>query len=190
MEFDARSTVMAVWSGVGVLWLAAALRASRPVRIQPAASRIPHLALVLAAGVLLFSHWARQGWLDVRIVPDASAWRGTGLILTVVGTTIAVWARLVLGRNWSGRVTIKAQHRLVQNGPYRVVRHPIYSGLLLAGLGTALVFGRLAGFLAVALAVAGWWTKSRLEDRYLRAEFGEAYSAYSGRVKALIPFLL
>ena len=190
MTLAAQSAVITIWSGVGVVWLVAALVTKRVARTQSRTSRLAHVGLLLAAGVLLFSPAARWGWLSTRIAPDGPASVGTGFLFTLLGAVFAVWARLVLGGNWSGRVTIKQEHEVIQRGPYAVVRHPIYSGLLLAGLGTALVFGSVAGFLGVTLAFVGWWTKARLEERYLRATFGKAYADYCGRVKALVPFVL
>jgi len=101
-----------------------------------------------------------------------------------------VWARVHLGGNWSGIVTLKEDHELVRRGPYRWVRHPIYSGLLLAIAGSAVVRGEWRGFLALAIAFAALWRKLKLEERWLGETFGEQYAAYRRRVSALIPFVL
>jgi protein-S-isoprenylcysteine O-methyltransferase Ste14 len=90
----------------------------------------------------------------------------------------------------SGRVTIKEQHELIQNGPYAIVRHPIYSGFLLAILGTAIVHGELRGLLALPVAVVGWTLKLRLEESFMAQQFGTAYLDYKRRVKALVPFVV
>jgi protein-S-isoprenylcysteine O-methyltransferase Ste14 len=97
---------------------------------------------------------------------------------------------LHLGRNWSGAVTIKDGHELVTSGPYALVRHPIYTGLLLAFLGSAVALGDWRGALAFALAAGALWRKLRLEERWMREQFGDAYQAYSQRVAALVPFVL
>jgi protein-S-isoprenylcysteine O-methyltransferase Ste14 len=95
-----------------------------------------------------------------------------------------------LGKNWSGTVTIKEGHELIMSGPYAVVRHPIYTGLLLAFLGSALARGDWRAVLAFALAAAALWRKLRFEERWMRAQFGDAYAAYARRVSALVPFVL
>jgi protein-S-isoprenylcysteine O-methyltransferase Ste14 len=142
------------------------------------------------ACVLLFSRWARVGVLGARLLPasDGTAW--AGLCLTAAGCAFAVWARACLGANWSATVTRKQNHELVRGGPYAVVRHPIYAGLLLAVLGTALALGEVRGLAALALAFVGWFTKARTEERFLAEEFGDAYARYRREVKRLIPFVL
>jgi len=100
-----------------------------------------------------------------------------------------VWARLVLGRNWSGTVTVKQEHTLVRQGPYVIVRHPIYTGLLAAGLGTAIAYGQIRGLIAVALFLLLFILKIRIEERFMREQFGDDYRIYQEQVKALIPFV-
>jgi protein-S-isoprenylcysteine O-methyltransferase len=94
-----------------------------------------------------------------------------------------------LGGNWSASVTVKQDHRLVRRGPYTIVRHPIYTGLLLALLGTAVALGELRGLLGVVVAFAAWRAKSRMEEAFMRQEFGLEYATYQGEVKALVPFI-
>jgi protein-S-isoprenylcysteine O-methyltransferase Ste14 len=96
----------------------------------------------------------------------------------------------VLGRNWSGIVTLKENHELITQGPYNLVRHPIYTGLLVAFLGSALARGQWRGLIAVAIVFWALWRKLRLEERWMREQFGEQYVAYSKRVSALIPYVL
>ena len=108
----------------------------------------------------------------------------------VAGLLFTIWARLYLGRNWSGVVTLKKDHELVRGGPYRFVRHPIYSGLLLAIAGSAVVRGEWRGVLALIIAFVALWRKLRLEERWLGEAFGEQYAAYRAEVAALIPFVL
>jgi protein-S-isoprenylcysteine O-methyltransferase Ste14 len=112
-----------------------------------------------------------------------------GAVLFVGGIALAVWARLHLGRNWGMPMTERAEPELVTSGPYRFVRHPIYSGLLLAMLGTALV-DNLLGLIVVALLVAYFFYSGRVEERNLAAAFPKAYPEYKSRTKMLIPFLL
>jgi protein-S-isoprenylcysteine O-methyltransferase len=106
-----------------------------------------------------------------------------------MGAVLAIWARFSLGGNWSATVTIKAGHTLVRRGPYALVRHPIYSGLLLALLGTVLLFNQVRCLLALALIVLMLASKIRMEERFMAEQFGAEYVAYKQRVKALIPFV-
>ncbi len=130
------------------------------------------------------------GFLGLRFLPDSTAVEGTGLGITACGIAFAVWARFALGRNWSGEVTIKEEHELVRGGPYALVRHPIYSGILLGLLGTAGYFGEVRGLIAFALFFSGWWLKSRAEEALMIEQFGDEYRQYRREVKALIPFVL
>jgi protein-S-isoprenylcysteine O-methyltransferase Ste14 len=113
-----------------------------------------------------------------------------GPALTLAGIAFTIWARVLLGGNWSGNVTLKHGHELVVDGPYRWVRHPIYTGILVALAGTALALGEWRGVLALAIAAAALWRKLGLEEALMRGQFGDAYARYAERVPALIPFVL
>jgi protein-S-isoprenylcysteine O-methyltransferase Ste14 len=104
-----------------------------------------------------------------------------------------MWARVRLGSNWSAMVTVKQDHELILRGPYAVVRHPIYSGFLLALAGTAIAVGEIRAFIGLGVAFIGFFLKSAAEERFMREEFSEfsdEYARYSQRVKRLIPFIL
>ena len=121
-------------------------------------------------------------WLE----PDDVAWTLVGL--TVAGFAFCWWARLHLGRLWSGFATIKEGHRIVDTGPYGLVRHPIYSGLMFSAFMTAGLRGSPAAFVGAALITIGFSMTARIEERFLREQLGaEAYSAYARRVGMLIP---
>src|SRR5439155_10935097 len=96
---------------------------------------------------------------------------------------------LYIGQNWSGTVTIKVGHTLIRTGPYRWVRHPIYSGILLAMIGTALARGKPISVLAIVLFWFGFWFKSRLEEQFMRKTFGQEYDEYARSTGALVPKL-
>jgi protein-S-isoprenylcysteine O-methyltransferase Ste14 len=180
-----------LWLALGIFWLIGALTAKRSQRIQSAGSRIVQSIPVTAAFFLLFAREAWPHWLRRRFFQEGSlAMEWLGLGLTAAGIAFAMWARLSIGRNWSGLVTIKEQHELVQSGPYALVRHPIYSGFLLAILGTAIVHGELYGLAALPLAAFGWTLKLRLEESFMAQQFGTAYLDYKRRVKALVPFVV
>jgi protein-S-isoprenylcysteine O-methyltransferase Ste14 len=114
---------------------------------------------------------------------------GTGLAFTVAGLCFAVWARIHLGKYWSGRITLKENHRVIQTGPYAWVRHPIYSGLILALFGTAITLGTISAFAGFAFMLISFVRKLKIEETWLRSQFGAEYEAYQNRVKALIPRL-
>jgi protein-S-isoprenylcysteine O-methyltransferase Ste14 len=110
--------------------------------------------------------------------------------IVLAGTAFTIWARITLGPNWSAEVTFKQDHELIESGPYALVRHPIYTGLIMMALGTAINYGRAIGF-AVFFALCGaiWW-KARLEERIMSSHFPDAYPEYKLHVRAIIPFVL
>jgi protein-S-isoprenylcysteine O-methyltransferase Ste14 len=140
---------------------------------------------VRAVGVFLIAAVLRGGSLAVHNVILAAI----GALLFACGIALAVWARLHLGRDWGMPMTQRAEPELVTSGPYRFVRHPIYSGLLTAMLGTALV-NNLLGLIVVAVLVAYFYYCGIVEERNLAATFPKSYPEYRSRTKMLIPFLL
>jgi protein-S-isoprenylcysteine O-methyltransferase Ste14 len=177
------------WGITGVVWLAAALATKRSVRKQSGSSRIVHVAMMVLGFGLVFSDPLAVGPLAWRLLPAWPPIAWTGLALTVSGCAFAIWARLLLGRNWSGTVTVKEDHQLMRTGPYAIVRHPIYSGGLLALLGAALVLDELRGFAGLAVTFVGWSMKLRLEEAFMIEQFGDEYARYQREVGALIPFV-
>lgn len=161
------------------LWLAfivyvvmAAMNVKRSEVKENRSSRWVYLALVLAGAFFIFTPYPRQGSLAIRFVPVSHATGLIGLLLIVLGLAFAAWARRCLGRNWSASVTLKKAHKLVKTGPYAYFRHPMYVGLGLALLGTAVVQGQWKALLGVLLCFGGLWKKSRTEDALLLRYFG------------------
>jgi protein-S-isoprenylcysteine O-methyltransferase len=181
------SAIGYTWEAVGLVWLVGVAFTKRTVRAQSRGTRLFHLALAALGFALLSKHGMTQGWLGLRFVPDEYSIAFTGFVLTVAGCLFAIWARLTIGRNWSGRATVKADHQLVTSGPYAVARHPIYTGLLLAVAGTALAEGEWHGILALIVIVLALMIKMSQEERLMMQAFPAAYPAYRERVKALIP---
>jgi protein-S-isoprenylcysteine O-methyltransferase len=177
------------WVAAAIIWLAAAFTTKRAVRKEFGRARLLQVLLLVAAFLLYFNSSFAPGFFAERVVPLSSAAEIIGLALTLAGLLFAGWARFFLGRNWSGSITIKEDHQLMQSGPYAIVRHPIYSGLLFALLGTAIAFGRLRNFLGLVLATIAWRLKSLVEERYMTEQFGAEYTNYKRRVKALVPFI-
>lgn len=177
------------WLALVLVWLAAAPFASRVVKRQSWTSRLlTMLAGFVSFGLVFIGAW-RRGVLALHVVPGSRPLAATGVALTFAGVAIAIWARLILGRQWSASVTLKEGHRLVRRGPYRVVRHPIYSGVMLATLGTALVVGDVAALLGTLLSYGMWYLKSRQEERFMVERFGPDYEAYRRDTWALVPFI-
>ena len=151
--------------------------------------RLGLIYLILAVTVLVISpHSSRR----IFLLPINIDTQLLGIVLCAAGLALAIWARIILGRNWSGFVVIKEDHELIQRGPYNVVRHPLYTGLILAILGTVIaVAPTLHGLLLVAAWLIAFYLKSRGEERILSQEFGEQYAAYRRRVTAaIIPLML
>ncbi len=182
--------IVGMWVGWFVIWRVMARRVKAAVHSEGVASYLTHMVPLLIAAGLLAPGRIPLPLIDQRFVPAAlwSAW--LGVAVTFTGLVVCVWARFVLAGNWSGVVEVKQDHELVADGPYRWVRHPIYTGLLLMFLGTAIAVGEWRGLVAVAIAAAAFWRKLKIEEGLMRRQFGEAYASYAERVPALIPFLV
>jgi protein-S-isoprenylcysteine O-methyltransferase Ste14 len=182
------AAIVDLWIAFALSWIVASLWANRTEKTAGACAEAPY-RITLFAGTVLFLIPAHSyhGWMRLWQVSAREAWVCVGLMMA--GFAFSWWARIHLGRLWSGQVTKKSDHRIVESGPYALVRHPIYTGLLVAILATMVAKGTLPGIAGAALIAAGIYMKARLEERFLRAELGEAaYEAYSRRVPMLIPF--
>lgn len=191
MIHNVRPWIFWAWAGLGGFWLLTALRWKPAVRRQPAAGRALELTIMAGAALLLFYQWPHLALLNRRILPGTAATELAGLAVTAAGVLFAITARAYLGTNWSGRPSIKQGHQLIRRGPYGVVRHPIYTGLLLAATGTATAFGMVRCLLALPVVLLGFWLKIRVEERLLSEAMGRQYSDYRQAVRsAIIPFVL
>lgn len=180
-----------MWGGWALYWWIASANVKTSIRRESVASRLSHVVPIgVAIALLMGEPTLQHSGIAGRSGPRADWMFWVAAALTAGGLLFAVWARVHLGRNWSATVTIKDQHELIADGPYRFVRHPIYTGLLVALLGTALARGDWRGMLAVAIATWALWRKLTIEERWLGQQFGDAYAAYRRRVAALIPFIL
>jgi protein-S-isoprenylcysteine O-methyltransferase Ste14 len=180
-----------LWIAWLIYWRISATGVKAVRRRESAGSRAAHLLpLAIAALLLWMPTIAGGGILFQRFMPHSFAgyWTGTGLL--ALGLAFSVWARVYLGRNWSATVTVKEDHELIRGGPYALVRHPIYSGLLLAFIGSAIARAEWRGVVAVLIVLVALWRKLRLEERFMSETFGDEYRRYREHTAALIPYLL
>ena len=184
--------VLFFWLAWYVSWMVAAVWRDRAAKQPPTRSQITYRVLAIVGVLLLF-----DGDVFDAVVPplDGRLWRWplplqwTTVAVSFCGFAFTWWARIHLGRLWSSNVGRKADHRIVDTGPYGIVRHPIYTGIALAMLGTALTLGTLPAWLGVAAGLGGILLRVGIEDRLMAAEFGAAHAAYRQRTKRLIPFV-
>jgi protein-S-isoprenylcysteine O-methyltransferase Ste14 len=179
---------LAAWVLWALSWMVAAAWTGQ-TRVRAPFGDVWLYRTVILLGAVLLYHRVSEYLRAPRLwdVDYNGAYALAGL--AVLGFAFAWWARIHLGTLWSGAVMVKEDHRIVDSGPYGWVRHPIYTGLLLATLATAAAIATLPAVLGAMLIVLGIWLKARLEERFLRAELGEApYDAYRRRVPMLVPF--
>lgn len=179
-----------MWLAYITYWWAMAGDVKSDQRREQFSSRMQRQVLMILALVLLGLPDIRLSVLDRRFLPASMVWFWIGVAVTASGLLFSVWARRYLGRNWSRAVTIKKEHELITGGPYSLVRHPIYTGLLAGLLGSALALGEWRGLVAVGLVFIALLRKLHLEERWMRKLFGDAYENYSRHVRALIPYVL
>ena len=128
--------------------------------------------------------------LNLRIIPRMDAIASIAVILCVAGLLFCIWARITLGRNWSGTITLKEKHELIVRGPYRFVRHPIYTGLLAMVVATVITVGHVAAIVGAVLVFLSFWIKLSTEEEVMLKQFANEYVDYQHRVKRIIPFVL
>jgi protein-S-isoprenylcysteine O-methyltransferase Ste14 len=182
--------IPALWIVWMLYWWIAA-RGAKPVRrSESVLFRASYIVPLLIAIWLLAARRVPIAFLNEPVLPRTLALSVAGALLTALGLAFTVWARVHLAGNWSATVTIKENHSLVRDGPYRYVRHPIYTGILLAILGSAIARDEWRAVVAVVIAFVSFWRKLRLEERWLTEVFGEDYRRYRQEVRALIPFVV
>ncbi|MEZ5971536.1 MAG: isoprenylcysteine carboxylmethyltransferase family protein [Hyphomonadaceae bacterium] len=180
------SLITFAWAGWAASWLAAAVW-TRRTSARAGGAELPSRLVSLVGAGLLFTPTHGFSLGPDWDVSEPTAWAMFGMV--IFGIAFAWWARLHLGTLWSGSVTRKADHRVVETGPYALVRHPIYTGLLASAFATAVARGELVALIGAILFSLGIWMKARLEERFLSEELGPEYAAYRKRVPMLVPFL-
>ena len=179
--------LLACWVLLALFWNISARTIKSAAEVQGFAARLARMPVWLAF-LLFVAAWVHPfGMVVIRRTTFSDS---VGVAICALGLFVAIWSRKTLGAEWSRDVELKQGHRLVERGPYRLMRHPIYTGHLLMGLGTAIGSGFLIAFAGLALFVVGFWIKLNQEERLLIRAFPGDYPAYKARVKALVPYVL
>jgi protein-S-isoprenylcysteine O-methyltransferase Ste14 len=177
------------WPVIGLVWLAGHFGNKRTVQ-RPHLAKYFGTTLLLAIGAFFLFSREFPGTLGILITFQRVLFGVVGAALCIISAAFAIWARIKLGKNWSGSVaTVKEGHELVQSGPYSLVRHPIYTGLFFAMLGTALTIGTVASFLGVLLGLVAFVVRIPMEEEIMSAQFPDVYPEYKKQVKTFIPFV-
>ena len=179
--------IAGIWVVWFVFWRFAARGAKPDEQKESIGSRLSYLVpMLVVIALVMWQDW--PGWLGAQLLDGGWTEYWISVSILAFGLFFAVWARKTLGDNWSGRITVKSGHELIRSGPYRWIRHPIYTGGLLGLIGTALASGKVSGFLGVLLAVGALVYKLRIEERVMSAQFGDQYREYRRASWALVPF--
>ncbi|HUJ32695.1 MAG TPA: isoprenylcysteine carboxylmethyltransferase family protein [Candidatus Acidoferrum sp.] len=175
---DAATVIDAAWIVFLVYWFAAAFRLNRMKKREPASEWLLRFVVMGTAFVLLDGSLVQFGDLNKRFFPHSAPVQAVGAALTCLGVAFAIWARYHIGRYWSSTVSLRADHQLIRTGPYAHIRHPIYTGILLAVLGTAVAVGRYRAIVAFVIVLAGFTWKASREEALLSGEFGPAFEEH------------
>jgi|SRR5579864_8882985 len=176
-----------LWMLLCLYWLISALKMKALKSRESFARRLSYVFPVAIGVFLIFNPRTHYSWLGIRFAPDTTALAVTGVVATAAGVAFAMWARYILGENWSGVVSIRQDHELIRIGPYRTMRHPIYTGMLLAFLGTALVVGEVRALLGLLIVTLGFYRKARQEEVFLSREFGVGFESHAKHTGMFLP---
>lgn len=178
-----------LWIVWWLIWMALAFGTKKTQQRESFGSRLIYIFVAWVAIEIMLAPLRYAPYLRTEIYPNRP-WIGPlGIAITILGFGLTFWARTVLGRNWSGNVTIKVDHELIRTGPYRVVRHPIYTGLIVALIGTAMARDQWRGVLAVFLLWTSFTIKRLKEEQFMRQTFGSQYTDYARATGAIFPLL-
>jgi len=176
------------WFILFAYWLYSGMRTKITVKRQKNSTRVVYLLLMVAAFSLVYAGSLRIGFLGMRFLPEEKWISYLGLIINLAGIIFAIVARTWLGSNWSGTVTIKKDHELIQSGPYAITRHPIYTGFIFGLIGSAIALGEIRGLIALVLLFISVNIKIALEEKFMQSRF-PGYDNYRHHTKKLIPFI-
>ena len=178
------------WAMLVVIWVVASFGTKKTASVTHKGEQIVAFIIMCIGFGLIFNRQTLPWGLSYYLLHPAAQSSLLGDVFALSGVVFAIWARIALGKNWSGvAATIKKDHQLVESGPYAYVRHPIYGGFLTAAIGTAFTIGTVASFLAVIFLFTAFTIRIRREEEMLTLQFPDKYPAYMTRTKALIPYL-
>jgi protein-S-isoprenylcysteine O-methyltransferase Ste14 len=177
------------WAVFCLYWIVSALNRKVTKKRETFVQRLGYSFPLLFGFLILFQPGLHYGRLATRFIPEGPAWQWLGVAITAVGVAISIWARWHLGSNWSGVVTLKEGHELIRTGPYRAIRHPIYTGILVGMLGTIMTLGEVRGLVAMAVAWLSFYFKARREESFLAQEFGAAFVEHQRHTGMFFPKL-
>ena len=179
--------ILACWVSVALYWNISARSIKFAAERQDLVARLARTPVWLGFILFIAAGIYPAGMVVIRrtVLSDSVA-----VAICALGSFLAIWSRKTLGAEWSQDVELKQRHKIVERGPYSLMRHPIYTGHLLMGLGTAIASGLLVAFAGLISFVVGFWIKLNQEERLLLRGFPDEYPAYKARVKALIPYVL
>jgi protein-S-isoprenylcysteine O-methyltransferase Ste14 len=183
---DPMSVTRDLWILFCLYWLVFALNRKRTKKRETWRERLSYTLPVIFAFWLLFGA-IPSPILQQRVIPQSATIEWLGVAITACGVGIAFWARWHLGANWSGVVTLKEGHELIRTGPYRSIRHPIYTGILLAFLGTVITCGRVNALIALPIVWLSFYFKARREESFLAQEFGPGFSDHQRQTGMFFP---
>jgi protein-S-isoprenylcysteine O-methyltransferase Ste14 len=187
MNLEPAYAIEVPWLIFVAYWLVAGFRVNKMERREPAGSLASRILVMVPAYWLLFSDDPNLGFLNGRFIPDKEWTFALGTALTWLGVAWAIWARYHIAQFWSATVALRRGHQLIRTGPYAHIRHPIYTGILTAVLGTALVAGRYRALVAFVAMLAGFIWKSRQEEKLLASQFGPAFEEHRRHTGFFLP---
>lgn len=178
-----------LWAIVAIYWCVAAFFVKRTTKRESVTGRSLYILCFLVAFELLFENFPLWKPLYFPVFPQTIIWKLSGLLICMVGLLLSVTARIYLGRNWSGTITMKKDHEFITSGPYRITRHPIYTGFLTAFAGCVITSGQLKDFIGLVLIWIALSIKISKEEKFLYQLFGDRFLDYKRKTMKLIPFI-
>lgn len=184
--------LMLIWLALLVYWVAAWLyeRATQKTKQTTKRRGVGTGLLLFVVLLVMFSPIGFIGPLGIFFLHDYVLLKVSGLIVAALGVGFAIVARSYLGSNWSGIPSLKKGHELVTSGPYSIVRHPIYTGILFAAIGTVILLGTVGSLVILAFVIIFVWARIRVEEKLMTEQFKKEYQNYCKKVKAIIPWIL